>query len=340
MITGSGAVNALGGLANVTNSTILLDSGSALTITPAGGALTLTNSDLTARGASLTIDGSVSISAQSTLESLSSASVSIAGSLFLDGTSRIDVGNSTTLAASDFLNQGTITLNAASAAAFKGRVTNSGVVIVTAGAQFDVFRSPFLAFGTNTYTQTDGNTKVLTGGVLSAAAVDLEGGTLGGGGTIAANVIVNGGTLAPGDPTTTSIAGDLTVDAGEIVLDIDGTASGTFDSLDVDGNLHLDGGTLDIVFEGGFLPQTGDEWNLFSFTGQEDGPGFAQIVFQNAGNVQLESFFNDGSFKLEAAGGETVAEPSTLPILLALLALVGLHGLGKRLRRPAARSPI
>ncbi len=102
-------------------------------------------------------------------------------------------------------------------------------MIVTAGAQFDVLKSPFLAFGTNTYTQTGGNTKVLTGGFLNAATVDLDGGTLGGGGTIAASVVVNGGTLAPGDPTTTHIDGDLTVEAdGEIVLDIDGIVAGAF----------------------------------------------------------------------------------------------------------------
>ncbi len=42
-----------------------------------------------------------------------------------------------------------------------------------------------------------------------------------------------------------------------------------FDSLAIDGDLHLDGGTLDIVFENGFLPQAGDTWNLISFTGTE-----------------------------------------------------------------------
>ncbi len=91
---------------------------------------------------------------------------------------------------------------------------------------------------------------MLAGGVLNAATVNLDGGTLGGGGTIAANVVVNGGTLAPGDPTTTHIDGDLTVDAnGEIVLDVDGIAAAAFDLLDIAGDLHLDGGMLDIVFE-------------------------------------------------------------------------------------------
>ncbi len=339
VITGSGSVNALGGLATVTNSSLFLDSGSALNITAAGGALSLTNSNVTARGSSLAITGNFSVNALSTLASLSGGSISINGAVFNDATSIIDVGNSTSLAASDFVNDGSVTLNAASTATFKGTVSNTGVVIITAGAQLDVIKSPFLAFGTNIYTQTNGNTKVLTGGVLNAATVDLDGGTMGGGGTIAANVIVNGGTLMPGDPTTTHIAGDLTVDAnGEIVLDIDGIVSSAFDSLDIDGDLHLDGGTLDIVFEDGFLPQIGDTWNLLSFTGAEDGSGFAHIVFENAGNVQLEASFNGGNFELSAPGNEAVPEPSTLPILLALLAGIGLHRIGRRMQRSGIRN--
>ncbi|HEX3746690.1 MAG TPA: PEP-CTERM sorting domain-containing protein [Bryobacteraceae bacterium] len=326
-IAGSGAANALAGLATVTNSSILMNSGSALAVTPTGGSLTLTNSNVTSLGASLAINGSVSVDAQSTLSSLSGGSISIGGSLFTDASSQIVVGNSTSLAASDFVNAGSLVINAAGTAAFKGTVSNSGTVIVTAGADLSVLKSPFLAFGTNIYTQTDGNTKVLAGGVLNAATVDLDGGTMGGGGTIAANVVVNGGTLVPGDPTTTHIDGDLTVDAnGEIVLDIDGILAGAYDSLDIDGDLHLDGGTLDIVFQNGFLPQLGDSWDLLSFTGAEDGLGFDRILFENAGDVQFASALNDGNFVLEAASGTTgVPEPSMLPILLILLVAFALR---------------
>ena len=205
--------------------------------------------------------------------------------------------------------------------------------------QFDVLRSPFRVFGSNTYMQTGGNTKVLTGGFLNAATVDLDGGTLGGGGTIAANVVVNGGTLAPGDPTTTQIDGDLTFDAaGELVLDIDGIAAGAFDSLNIDGNLHLDGGTLEDIFENGFLPQSGDTWNLLSFTGTEDGSGFDRVVFENAGNAQFESLFNGGNFELQASGAATAPEPSTFAALLALTAAFGFIRISKRLRRPATRA--
>ncbi len=333
-ITGSGTLNALGGLANMTNSSILLDSASPLTIAPTGGTLALTDSTLIPRGGSLAINGNLSVNAASILETLSGGSVSVNGTLSQDATSRIVVGNSTSLAAADFFNNGSIMLNAASTATFKGLVSNSGLVEVLASAQFSVLRSPFLAFGTNVYTQTAGTTKVLTGGTLNAATVDLEGGTLGGGGTINANVVLDGGTLAPGDPATTDITGDLTVHGGgDILLDIDGTGSGLFDSLHIAGNLHMNGGTLDIVFENGFLPQAGDTWDLLSFTGTEDGLGFGQVVFENAGNEQLDAFFNGQNFELETQGAETVPEPSTLPILLALLIGIGLHRICRRLRR-------
>jgi hypothetical protein len=337
VITGSATVNALGGLANVINSDIDLNAASPLAITPGGGTLTLTGSTLTPRGGSLAINGILSVNAASILETLSGGSLSVNGTVSQDATSNIIVGNSTSLAADDFFNSGSIVLNAASTASFKGVVSNSGLVEVLASAQFSVLRSPFLAFGTNVYTQTAGNTKVLMGGVLNAATVDLDGGALGGGGTINANVVLNGGTLAPGDPTTTNITGDLTVNGGDILLDIDGTGAGLSDSLYIAGNLHLNGGTLDIVFENGFLPQAGDTWDLLSFTGTEDGLGFGRIVFENAGNGQLGAFFNGQDFELETQGSETAPEPSTFLVLLTVLAGITLYRMCARPRNGTAR---
>ncbi len=63
LLTGNGAVNALGGLASAINSSILLDAASPLTITPSGGTLALTGSTLTPRGTSLSINGSLSVNA-------------------------------------------------------------------------------------------------------------------------------------------------------------------------------------------------------------------------------------------------------------------------------------
>ncbi len=304
-VTGDGTVNALTGLTNVTNSLVSLDGlAKPLAITPTGtNTLALTNSEL---------------------DVLRGASVSINGSLSQDATSKIVVGNSSSIAASDFVNSGTLTVNAAGTATFKGAVSNTGLVELTAAAQLSVIRSPFLAFGTNVYTQTAGNTKVLTGGILEAATVDLEGGTLGGGGNIVANVVVSGGTLAPGDPTTTNITGDLTMENdGEILLDIDGTGAGMFDAIDVNGNVHLDGGTLDIVFQNGFLPQTGQSWDLLNFTGIEDGPGFGSIVFENAGNANLAAFFNGQSYEIGTQQAQAAPEPCTFPLMAALLAGIG-----------------
>lgn len=324
ILTGNGTVNALSGLTNVTNSNVTLDN--PLTITPVAGTLTLTNSVLLGlAGSAVTIGGNVSLTSRSALEPVVGGTVSIHGNLFQDATSNIIVGNSSSIAASDFLNNGAIEVDSGGIATFTGEVSNAGKVSITTGAEFSVVKSPFRAFGTNVYIQTAGATKVFTGGVLNAATVDLEGGTLGGGGTINANVVVNGGTFAPGDPTTTDVVGDLTVNAaGEILLDIDGTGPGLFDSVNVTGNVHLNGGTLDIVFENGFVPRNGDLWNLLSFTGAEDGGGFGKIIFENAGGEQLDAFFNGHSFEIGTQNAEETPEPSTIPMLLVLLAGIAL----------------
>jgi fibronectin-binding autotransporter adhesin len=339
LLTGNGTVNALGDLANVTNSSITLNA-TPLSIAPGGGVLALTNSTLLAENSpAVSVSGNVSLNAKSMLETLGTSSASISGSLFVDPTSSIVVGNSTSVAASDFINTGSIALNAASTATFKGVVSNSGQVIIVATSDFSVVKSPFRAFGTNVYTQTAGSTKVLTGGVLNAATVAVDGGTLGGGGTINANVVVNGGTLAPGDPTITSINGDLSVNAGgTILLDIEGSSPGMADGIDVNGNLHLNGGTLDIVFAGGFLPQDGETWDLLNFTGIEDGAGFGNIVFENGGNEQFMALTTNGSFELETRSAETQAtpEPSSLPALAALLAC---FAVGELVKGKCGRSP-
>ena len=107
---------------------------------------------------------------------------------------------------------------------------------------------------------------------------------------------------------------------GGIVLDIDGTSAGLYDSLDVAGNLHLNGGTLDIVFENGFLPQAGETWNILNFTGTGDGTGFSAVVFQNAGNEQFSEFFNGQTFEFATAQSTQTPEPPTLVIGLLILA--------------------
>ena len=94
---------------------------------------------------------------------------------------------------------------------------------------------------------------------------------------------------------------------------------------------------LDIVFENGFLPQPGDSWNLLSFTGSEDDSGFDRVVFENAGNLQLESSLNDGNFELEVSGAQPTPEPATFPVLLVLLAAIVFFRIPRLLRRPASR---
>jgi fibronectin-binding autotransporter adhesin len=153
-----------------------------------------------------------------------------------------------------------------------------------------------------------GNSLNLSGGVLSAAAVNLSGnpslfnwtggtlliegngssfggtlsvpngGTLGGIGVITDPVSVAlGGTIAPGDGTgilsTGSIA--LSPDATLVSL-IDGTAVGSYDELSVTGTVSIGGANLDVVL--GYAPSIGDSWTIISNNGTSPVFGtFAQL---------------------------------------------------------------
>lgn len=132
---------------------------------------------------------------------------------------------------------------------------------------------------------------------------------------------------------TTDVLGDFTLGpGGELRLTIGGIALGEFDILDITGNLHLNGGTLDIDFINGFLPASGELWNILSFTGTEDGLGFSNVVFENAGAEQLTAFFNGQNFEL-ADQGQAAPEPSSLSLIL----VVGLAGIVILARRRGSR---
>jgi hypothetical protein len=270
----------------------------------------------------------------STFNAFSGTTVAINGAFSQDVNSTFVLGGSGTgsasVAAADFSNQGLFIINSNATATFTGTASNTGTVEVMAGGRLDVPKSAFRTVGSNVYTQTAGLTKVLTGGVFSAAAFDLEGGTLGGGGTIIGNVIVTGGSVVPGDPMTMDVTGDFTLDSGgAVVLEIDGTGAGQFDSLDITGNVFLNGGSLDIVFGNGFTPLTGEVWDILSFTGTESGM-FGDVVFQNAGDLQFSEVFNGQSFELTAQTASPSPEPSTLSMLLAAFAGIAVLALRRR----------
>ncbi|HET6866414.1 MAG TPA: IPT/TIG domain-containing protein, partial [Solirubrobacteraceae bacterium] len=115
-------------------------------------------------------------------------------------------------------------------------------------------------------TQTGGTTTVPSGSTLSSASLNVSAGTLVDDGTVNVSVTVSGGTLkgagaiigsltntaggtvAPGDsPGTLNVSGSYSQDSSSTLqIAVDGTSSGQFSVLNVNGNLTL-AGTLAIV---------------------------------------------------------------------------------------------
>ena len=87
--------------------------------------------------------------------------------------------------------------------------------------------------------------------------------------------VVEGG-LSPGNsPGTMNFAGDVVLGSDSTTLMELGTAD--FDQLILAGNTQIDGGTLDVDLFDGFMPLLGDQFQIFSFGGEVDGPGFDAI---------------------------------------------------------------
>jgi hypothetical protein len=104
---------------------------------------------------------------------------------------------------------------------------------------------------TKTLLKGAGGSFNFTGGVLSAETVGFD-------------LLNDGGTISPGNsPGTTHVMGDLTMNAGSILLEIGGNTESLYDRLQVDGMLTA-GGTLDITLLG-YRPIEGDTFDLLDF---------------------------------------------------------------------------
>ena len=127
-----------------------------------------------------------------------------------------------------------------------GAIVNSGTITVGAN------RSMSFA----SLTQSGGVTNIAQGGTLStdSGTVTLQGGMLSGDGTVHASVANGGGTVHPGhSPGTLTVQGNYVQTAGDLAIDVAGTAAGTgYSQLAVTGNASL-AGTLHVTTS---APQT------------------------------------------------------------------------------------
>jgi T5SS/PEP-CTERM-associated repeat protein len=146
------------------------------------------------------------------------------------------------------------------------------------------------------------------------------GGSLSGTGELIGDVLVNGGVVSPGfSPGTLHISGNYVQGAlGTLNLEVAGALPSQFDQLDVRGNLLL-GGTVILSLIDGYLPQLGDEFDLFRVGGDFDA-ATAKFYWVNApAGLRYDTSFANGTYALRVTA---VPEPSTW--ILAVVALAGL----------------
>jgi hypothetical protein len=140
-------------------------------------------------------------------------------------------------------NSGTFTL-ANKAFNTSAAFTNAGTVNIGTGSSFT---------SAGSYTQTGGVT--ILNGVLTAANVSIQGGSLQGVGSIGGNVINTATAGAGTSPGLLTISGDYVQTAsGHLLSEIAGLAPGTqYDVVDVHGTATL-AGAIDVVLLDGFSP--------------------------------------------------------------------------------------
>jgi hypothetical protein len=248
-----------------------------------------------------------------------------AASITLDGAaSSILAGGSDALASTFATNAtgGSFVLVNGSNFTSAGSFSNAGTVNIGAGSTFQV--GPAGSLGT--YLQTAGSTKV--NGTLTAATIDIEGGTLSGAGTLNTGLLVRG-TLSPGNsPGTIVINGDYTqTSTGTLYIE---AAMGVADFVDVHGNVNLDG-TLQITPYGTWSGPENQQFLILDYTGTKTGD-FAQVLLPTLAGYTFSTQWEGSGLYLDVTGngpaGSDAPEPATCLVLGAAL-LIGSY----RLRR-------
>ena len=179
-------------------------------------------------------------------------------------------------------------------------VTNS----LDVGDELDAGRRGRLQLGGTARIEVANELFVGPGGVIAGVGVIRVG---------AADVEPAGGTLtnlglisAGSSPGTIVVDGDLVQGpAGALIVEIGGTAPGTFDVVTVTGDVKL-AGTLVLRFVGGYLPQPGDAFPFL--TGKKVKGAFDAVVVEGVGpGFDFTLGAEDGALAVTAAAAAAPA---------------------------------
>jgi len=221
-------------------------------------------------------------------------------------------------------NQGRFSVLGGRSFATTAGLTNSGTVAVGSGSDISVNGS---------YTQTAGEL-VLGGGGITAADLDILGGTVSGNGTIYGNLNVSGGTVGPGfSPGAITVDGDFSLDPFSILtMEIGGTDPLLYDQLFVTGTADLLG-TIEISFINEFLPTAGNLFTIISAGVFTDLSTLVSLsVVGGPEGLQFETIFGDGTLSIGSFQVSAVPLPGSLVMFLS-----GLAGIAFLRRRRTSR---
>jgi hypothetical protein len=174
--------------------------------------------------------------------------------------------------------------------------------------------------------------------LASTVTAFANAGTLGGDGTVRTVgsffSLSNTGTLAAGglnDAGTLSLIGGLTQEAGGIFLvDLGGTAAGSFDLLTVSGSASL-AGTLAVNLLAGAHFNVGDSFTVMTWGQRLGDSQFASLDLSHAAGYTFATEYGANSLTLRVMTAAPVPEPGSWALMA-----VGLAGLGLWTRRRQA----
>ncbi|MEM6258404.1 MAG: autotransporter-associated beta strand repeat-containing protein [Planctomycetota bacterium] len=258
------------------------------------------------------------------------------GTLTIGGGALIDLsGGENTIGSEPNGNAGVLSLTGGtttieSAAIVRGSSGSASNVtdVSLVGARVDVAGGD-LFVQNDVLALTDGAVLSLSAGSINALQVRIEDGSLNfTGGKLATrqvngDLLQQGGTLAAGDsPGLTIVTGSYGHAAGDLEVELGGTTPGRdFDLYQINGDVDLTGGSLDVVLIDPFVPVIDSEFVFLTvggtLTGTFDGLGQGARV-GNLGGVNLFIDYTAGDGNDIAL--TTVPEPTSL-------ALLGLGGL-------------
>jgi hypothetical protein len=279
--------------------------GSALSTSQAfnnGGAVTLSASTLSLGNGGSFNAATFNVGTGSSL-SFAGGSNNFSGASSTTGAGTVQLGAGT-YAGTGSLSLGTTTTVAASVN-FAPALTNSNTMTLANGVTLTA------AAG---YTQTAGTTALgavsgESANITAPTGVAINGGSLKGSGTITGNLAVGTATLAPGfSPGTLTVTGNLTLaPSSTTVMELGGSAAGTYDVINVSGNAALNG-ALNVVYWGGYTGATA----ATSFPVMRYGSSSGSFATTTLPAASYSMSYGPGSAVLNFASGAVL--PPAIPL--------------------------